>query len=118
MNKDIDEIHTTGFYKIDANDNIVKDCRNPIGKIGLSFYDDISALGFGSFKIFPKYRRQGHGEAVIRKLVKRFGNRYSLIYCYVDADNEPALVLYRKLGKVNEEPNDKGQYMATFTDGW
>ena len=28
----------SGFYKIDAYDNVVVDCENPIGKIGLSVY--------------------------------------------------------------------------------
>ena len=47
----------SGFYKIDTHDNVVVDCENPIGKIGLSFYDDIKVLGIGSFEIFPEYRR-------------------------------------------------------------
>lgn len=104
----------SGFYKIDARDNVVADCGDPIGKIGLSFYDDIKALGIGSFEIFPEYRRRGHGEAVLRKLVGRYRNKYDLIYCFVDADNAPALALYGKIGRISDRPNDKGQYMATF----
>lgn len=88
----------SGFYKIDAHDNVVVDCRNSIGKIGLSFYDDIKALGIGSFEIFPEYRRRGHGEAVLRKLVGKYRNKCDLIYCFVDADNAPALALYNKIG--------------------
>jgi len=88
----------SGFYKIDAHDNVVVDCSNPIGKIGFSFYDDIKALGIGSFEIFPEYRRQGHGEAVLRKLVSKYKNKCDLIYCFVDADNVPALALYSKIG--------------------
>ena len=88
----------SGFYKIDARDNVVADCGNPIGKIGLSFYDDIKALGIGSFEIFPEYRRRGHGEAVLRKLVSKYRNKCDLIYCFVDADNVPALALYNKIG--------------------
>lgn len=104
----------SGFYKIDARDNVVADCGDPIGKIGLSFYDDIKALGIGSFEIFPEYRRRGHGEAVLRKLVGEYRNKYDLIYCFVDADNAPALALYSKIGRVSDRPNDKGQYMVTF----
>ena len=88
----------SGFYKIDARDSVVADCENPIGKIGLSFYDDIKALGIGSFEIFPEYRRCGHGEAVLKKLVSKYRNKYDLIYCFVDADNAPALALYNKIG--------------------
>ena len=104
----------SGFYKIDANDNVVEDCEDPIGKIGLSFYDDIKALGIGSFEIFPAYRRQGHGEAVLRKLVSKYRNKCDLIYCFVDSDNAPALSLYNKIGQVSNRLNDKGQYMVTF----
>lgn len=92
------EDEKSGFYKIDAHDNVVADCGNPIGKIGLSFYDDIKALGIGSFEIFPEYRRLGHGEAVLKKLVSKYRNKYDLIYCFVDADNAPALALYNKIG--------------------
>lgn len=88
----------SGFYKIDAHDNVVADCGDPIGKIGLSFYDDIKALGIGSFEIFPEHRRRSHGEAVLRKLVGKYRNKCDLIYCFVDADNAPALALYNKIG--------------------
>lgn len=96
------------------NDNIVSNCEFPIGKIGLSSYDDIKALGFGSFEIFQEYRRQGHGEAVLRKLIDRFKNKYELIYCFVDADNAPALALYRKIGQVSNIINSRGQYLVTL----
>ena len=104
----------SGFYKIDAHDNVVVDCENPIGKIGLSFYDDIKALGIGSFEIFQEHRRQGHGEAVLKKLVSKYRNKCDLIYCFVDADNVPALALYNKIGHVSDRLNNKGQYMVTF----
>ena len=45
------------FYYIDKNDEVVVKCRNPIGKIGISIYDGINAVGIGSFEIFKPYRR-------------------------------------------------------------
>ena len=38
-----------------------------VGKIGLSFYNDINALGLGSFEIFPEYRNRGYGTKAIKK---------------------------------------------------
>ena len=102
------EVPKSGFYDIDADNNVVKDCPDPIGKVGFSYYDDINALGLGSFEIFPEHRRRGHAEKVLKKLVERFKDACDLIYCFVDADNSSALALYRKIGKVGREPNDKG----------
>lgn len=104
----------SGMYQIDTNDNIVADCEEPIGRIGLCFYADIKALGIGSFEIFPEYRRRGHGEAVLRKLIGKFKDICDLIYCFVDANNMPALALYRQIGQVSNIINNRGQYMATL----
>lgn len=102
------------FYKITINDDIVKKCNNPIGEIGLSFYEDIKSLGFGSFVIYEKYRHQGHGKRTILNLVKKYKNKYDLIYCFVDKDNIPAINLYKKIGKIDKHPNKNNQYMVTF----
>lgn len=104
----------SGFYKIDMNDDVVANCEVLIGKIGLSFYDDIKALGIGSFEIFPEYRRHGHGTSVLRKLVDKYKNRCDLIYCFVDVDNAPALALYKKIGLFSSMVNFRGQFMVTL----
>lgn len=102
------------FYDIDKNDEVVAKCRNPIGKIGISTYDDINAAGIGSFEIFKPYRRLGHAKKVLRKLVKKLKSKYSLVYCFVDKDNYPALSLYKQLGKVSNHLNANGQYEVVF----
>ena len=102
------------FYCIDKNDEVVAKCRNPIGKIGISIYDDINAVGFGSFEIFKPYRRMGHAKNVLQKLVKKLKSKYSLVYCFVDKDNYPALSLYKQLGKVSNHLNANGQYEVVF----
>ena len=102
------------FYCIDKNDEVVAKCRNPIGKIGISIYDDINAAGIGSFEIFKPYRRMGHAKNVLKKLVKKLKSKYDLVYCFVDKDNYPALSLYRQLGKVSNHLNANGQYEVVF----
>ena len=102
------------FYCIDKNDEVVAKCRNPIGKIGISIYDDINAVGIGSFEIFKPYRRMGHAKNVLKKLVKKLKSKYDLVYCFVDKDNYPALSLYRQLGKVSNHLNANGQYEVVF----
>lgn len=102
------------FYCIDKNDEVVAKCRNPIGKIGISIYDDINAVGIGSFEIFKPYRRMGHAKNILQKLVKKLKSKYSLVYCFVDKDNYPALSLYRQLGKVSNHLNANGQYEVRF----
>lgn len=77
-------------------------------------YDDINAAGIGSFEIFKPYRRMGHAKNVLRKLVKKLKSKYSLVYCFVDKDNYPALSLYRQLGKVSSRLNANGQYEVVF----
>ena len=102
------------FYCIDKNDEVVAKCKNPIGKIGISIYDDINAVGIGSFEIFKPYRRMGHAKNVLNKHVKKLKSKYSLVYCFVDKDNYPALSLYRQLGKVSNHLNANGQYEVRF----
>ena len=102
------------FYDIDKNDEVVAKCRNPIGKIGISTYDDINAAGIGSFEIFKPYRRMGHAKNVLQKLMNKLKSKYSLVYCFVDKDNYPALSLYKQLGKVSNCLNANGQYEVEF----
>lgn len=102
------------FYDIDKNDEVVAKCRNPIGKIGISTYDDINAAGIGSFEIFKPYRRIGHAKKVLQKLVQKLRSKYDLVYCFVDKDNYPALSLYKQLGKVSNCLNANGQYEVEF----
>ena len=95
------------FYKISAK-------GRQVGKYGLSFYPDIKAIGIGSLEIFPEYLRKGYAEKAIRKIVSKYKGRCDLIYCFVDADNAPALALYRKIGRVSGRVNDNGQYYVEF----
>lgn len=95
------------FYKITAN-------GKQVGKYGLSFYQDIKAVGIGSFEIFPEHRRKGYAETAIRKIVSKYKDKCDLIYCFVDADNVPAIALYKKIGKVSDEVNDNGQHYVEF----
>lgn len=89
--------------------NITVDGKN-VGKVGLSFYDDIDALGLGSFEIFPKYRNQGYGTKAIKQIINRYKDKYKLIYCYVDKTNTDAIRFYERIGEVitnNDEDNDQ-----------
>jgi RimJ/RimL family protein N-acetyltransferase len=88
------------------------------GYIGFSEYeeDGHKCLGIGNFMIIE--RGKGLGSAVIQDVVAKHKNEYDLIYCFVDAKNDGAIRLYKKLGKVYEEdgPNDNGEYYVTFYD--
>ena len=89
-----------------------------MGYIGLSEYEEegCKLLGIGNFMILV--RGKGYGTQVINDIVSKYKNEYDLIYCFVDSDNEGAIKLYKKLGKVYDEdgPNDNGQYYVTFYD--
>lgn len=88
------------------------------GYIGFSEYEENGSkcLGIGNFMIIE--RGKGLGSAVIQNIVEKYKNQYDLIYCFVDAKNEGAIRLYKKLGKVYDEdgPNDNGEYYVTFWD--
>jgi RimJ/RimL family protein N-acetyltransferase len=88
------------------------------GYIGFSEYEENGSkcLGIGNFMIIE--RGKGIGSAVIQNIVEKYKNQYDLIYCFVDAKNEGAIRLYKKLGKVYDEdgPNDNGEYYVTFWD--
>ena len=104
IKKDIEEIYIDDELK---------------GYIGLSKYneeDGTKLLGIGNFMIIE--RGKGYGTKVIQDIVSKYKNEYDLIYCFVDSDNEGAISLYKKLGKVYDEdgPNDNGQYYVTFYD--
>lgn len=104
IKKDIKEVYINGELK---------------GYIGLSKYneeDGTKLLGIGNFMIIE--RGKGYGTQVINDIVSKYKNEYDLIYCFVDSDNEGAISLYKKLGKVYDEdgPNDNGQYYVTFYD--
>lgn len=89
-----------------------------IGYIGFSEYDEDGSrcLGIGNFMIIE--RGKGLGTKVIQDIVECNKSKYDLIYCFVDAKNEGAIRLYKKLGKVYDEdgPNDNGEYYVTFYD--
>ena len=101
IKEDIKEIYIDGELK---------------GYIGFSKYADgygSNALGIGNFMIIE--RGQGYGTQVIKDIVSKYKSEYDLIYCFVDSDNEGAVSLYKKLGKVyDEEPSDS--YYVTFYD--
>lgn len=104
IKRDIEEIYIDGELK---------------GYIGLSKYneeDGTKLLGIGNFMIIE--RGKGYGTQVIKDIVSKYKNKYDLIYCFVDSDNQGAISLYKKLGKVYDEggPNDNGQYYVTFYD--
>jgi RimJ/RimL family protein N-acetyltransferase len=88
------------------------------GYIGFSEYEENGhkCLGIGNFMIIE--RGKGLGSAVIQNIVEKYKNQYDLIYCFVDAKNDGAIRLYKKLGKVYDEdgPNDNGEYYVTFWD--
>ena len=88
------------------------------GYIGFSKYEENGSkcLGIGNFMIIE--RGKGLGSAVIQNIVEKYKNQYDLIYCFVDAKNDGAIRLYKKLGKVYDEdgPNGNGEYYVTFWD--
>lgn len=89
-----------------------------VGYIGFSEYAENGhkCLGIGNFMIIE--RGKGLGTKVIQDIVEHKKSEYDLIYCFVDAKNEGAIRLYKKLGKVYDEdgPNDNGEYYVTFYD--
>lgn len=91
------------FYDILSN-------NKKVGTIGLSFYEDIKAIGLGSFEINSSLRGKGLGSATIRHIIKTYKNDYDLIYCYVEPKNTGAIKLYKKLGKVYDDTVNKDGY--------
>lgn len=87
-----------------------------VGTISFSFYPDIRAVGIGNFEILPNFRGQGLGSRVIEQVVRDYKGKFDLIYCFVDATNEKAIKLYKRLGKVFDQdgPNDNNQYYVEF----
>lgn len=87
-----------------------------VGQIGLSKYDDIKALGLGSFEIEQALRGQGIGRKIIEYIIDKYKSKYDLIYCYVDKNNEGAIRLYNRIGKVfTDITNEDGsQYYVEF----
>lgn len=84
------------FFKVKKN-------GKEIGKYGLSFYDDIKAVGIGDLEVYPEFRNKGYGTKIIKDIVNRYKNDYDKIYCFVDKDNKDAIRLYKRLGKVSDE---------------
>lgn len=85
-----------------------------VGKYGLSFYEDIKAVGIGDLEIYPEYRNKGYGTQAIKHIIDKYKKDYDLIYCYVDKNNEGAIRLYKKLGKVYDEVNEDGNLYVVF----
>ncbi|WP_407049015.1 GNAT family N-acetyltransferase [Methyloraptor flagellatus] len=81
-----------------------------------------SAIAFGLFRhlgdeaevltiaVDPRYRTRGHGRGVLDAAIRRlYRDRAEALFLEVDAENTPALALYRRLGfrQVGER---KGYY--------
>lgn len=113
------ESNDSNFYKVLIN-------GKEVGKYGLSFYEDIKAVGIGSFEIYPQYRNKGYGTRVINQIIDKYKDKYDWIYCFVEADNEGAIRFYKRIGTVStaktnsykvgspEYRNSKGQYLVTL----
>lgn len=86
-----------------------------VGKVGLSIYEDIKAVGIGSLEIDASLRGSGLGTAAIKHIVKSYKDNYDLIYCYVDPKNIGAIKLYKRLGKVYDDTvNEDGYHYVVF----
>lgn len=108
-------LRTTSCSENECYSNILLD-GNKIGEIAFSFYDDINAVGIGNFEISPENRRKGYGTKVLEFVIDRYKKEFDLIYCFVDVNNDEAIKLYKKLGKVFDEdgPNVNNQYYVEF----
>lgn len=86
-----------------------------IGEIKGSIYseDKIKCIGLGSFEIYPEFQNKGYGTKALKKLISKLKPNYDLIYCFVDKNNDRAIHIYSKLGKLKDVGN---QYMVIFYD--
>lgn len=98
--------------RIDEYYDILLD-GNKIGKIATSYYDDIKALGVGSFEINKEFRGNGYGTIVIKKLINSNKDK-DKIYCYVDSTNKGAIKLYKRIGKVFDDNKTNDQFYVEF----
>lgn len=73
-------------------------------------------MGIGDFEIAAEYRGKGYGTKVLEFVINKYKKEFDLIYCFVDANNDGAIRLYKKLGKVFDEdgPNINNQYYVEF----
>lgn len=108
-------LRTTSCSENECYSNILLD-DNKIGEIAFSFYDDINAVGIGNFEISPEHRGKGYGTKVLEFVIDRYKKEFDLIYCFVDVNNDGAIRLYKKLGKVFDAdgPNVNNQYYVEF----
>lgn len=84
-----------------------------VGEIKGKIYDDINAIGLGDYEIYPKYQNKGYGTKALENLIEQLKSKYDLIYCFVDKDNDRAIHIYSKLGKLKDVGD---QYQFVFWD--
>lgn len=103
----------------DATDGFIREIYKDgelIGYIGISEYDTEDgygkAIGLSNFIILDKGK--GLGTEVVKDIVNNGRDKYDTIYCYVDADNDDAVRFYKRLGKVDDEPNSDNEYFVTL----
>lgn len=81
----------------------IKKNGEKIGKINALFDDDIqNSICLKSFEIYPQYRNKGYGTKALKDVIDNLKSKFDYIYCNVDKDNEIALHIYSKLGKVKD----------------
>ena len=87
-----------------------------IGYIGISEYDEEDGYGYGkaiglsNFIILDKGK--GLGKEVLKDIVEKYKDKYDTVFCCVDANNNKAIGMYKKLGKVydDQEPDENNEY--------
>ena len=86
-----------------------------IGQIKGSIYSEDGAkyIGLGDFEIYPEYQNKGYGTKALKELISKLKLDYDLIYCYVDKNNDRAVHIYSKLGRIKDTGE---QFMCVFYD--
>ena len=113
----VDPVSDFGDGWVDYMSEIYKD-GNLIGYVSMSDMfreegDGIDkALNIGNLIILD--RGKGLGTEVVKDIVNNGRDKYDTIYCYVDADNDDAVRFYKRLGKVDDEPNSDNEYFVTL----
>ena len=98
------------LYKLFA----IKVNGKKVGTISAFFDNDIqNSICLKSFEVYPEYQNKGYGGSALRQVLDILKPKFDFIYCNVEIDNEHAIHIYSKLGKIKDVGD---YYQVVFYD--
>jgi ribosomal protein S18 acetylase RimI-like enzyme len=100
------DLTSTRVYVAVLDDNI-------IGYIAYDKYTTYSAC-ICFFYIMPKYRHNGYGKKILKKLIEKLKKHNSYIYGFVKVNNKIAYDFYKKYYQFYGTVNENNEIEVTF----